>query len=82
MDRAFKKLEEAIHDIASVKVGKEKTATHKSDKLLAKLATLGTELWIDTGDLDLARSVWKNELTALTTNNTLANQVVQEPAQG
>ena len=32
---------------------------------------------IDTGDLELAKSVWKTELTALTTNNTLANQVVQ-----
>ena len=34
-------------------------------------------MWIDTGDLELAQSVWKSDLTALTTNNTLANQVVQ-----
>src|SRR5437899_11175736 len=48
-----------------------------SDPLLARLRELGTELWLDTGNLEEARSLWHPEFTALTTNNTLANQVVQ-----
>lgn len=48
-----------------------------SDPALAKLRALGTELWLDTGHLEEAQSLWRREFTALTTNNTLANQVVQ-----
>lgn len=48
-----------------------------SDPALAKLASLGTRLWLDTGQLEEAASLWKAEFSALTTNNTLANQVVQ-----
>jgi transaldolase len=48
-----------------------------SDPLLVRLREAGTELWLDTGNLDEAKELWKREFTALTTNNTLANQVVQ-----
>src|SRR5258708_19100431 len=48
-----------------------------SDPALMKLRELGTELWLDTGNLEEAQSLWTPEFTALTTNNTLANQVVQ-----
>src|SRR2546423_1691444 len=48
-----------------------------SDPVWARLRELGTELWLDTGNLGEARELWKQEFTALTTNNTLANQVVQ-----
>ena len=44
---------------------------------LVKLRELGTELWIDTGDIEAARPLWRTEFTACTTNNTLANQVIQ-----
>jgi transaldolase len=49
----------------------------RSDPLWARLRELGTELWLDTGNLEEASALWTRELTALTTNNTLANQVVQ-----
>ena len=49
----------------------------RSDPALARLRELGTELWLDTGNLEEASSLWTREFTALTTNNTLANQVVQ-----
>ena len=73
-----KELDELVHQIASqdVSLGKP-SRKYQSDPLLAALRELGTELWIDTGDLELAQSIWRTELTALTTNNTLANQVVQ-----
>lgn len=48
-----------------------------SHPALAKLRSLGTDLWLDTGNLEEARSIWHRETTSLTTNNTLANQVVQ-----
>ncbi|MFQ5456240.1 MAG: transaldolase family protein [Nitrospirota bacterium] len=49
----------------------------EGNSLLARLKDLGSQLWVDTGDLDRAKRLWKGELSALTTNNTLANQVVQ-----
>jgi len=70
------KLDELIHEIAHEEVAGEKPAA-ETNALLEKLCSLGSELWIDTGDLEKARSIWKSELSALTTNNTLANQVVQ-----
>lgn len=45
---------------------------------LAALKKAGSELWLDTGDRDAAEKLWRSELTGLTTNNTLANQVVQK----
>lgn len=78
MSIASKNLAEVIHDIARAQTNREtKVSSPEASPLLAGLKSLGTELWIDTGDLEKARSVWKKELTALTTNNTLANQVVQ-----
>ena len=48
-----------------------------SDPLLAKFNKLGTQLWLDTGNVEEASKLWRLEMSALTTNNTLANQVVQ-----
>ena len=44
----------------------------------AALRALGTELWLDTGDLEAAASLWTDELSNLTTNNTLVNKEVQK----
>lgn len=41
------------------------------------LRELGSRLWLDTGDASAADTAWAPELEALTTNNTLVNQVVQ-----
>jgi transaldolase len=42
------------------------------------LRALGTRLWLDTGDLEEARTLWTREFSNLTTNNTLANHEVQK----
>jgi transaldolase len=55
----------------------ERAPTPASDPVLAKLNQLGTQLWLDTGNLEEASRLWRREMSALTTNNTLANQVVQ-----
>lgn len=44
------------------------------------LRETGTRLWLDTGDFEAARKVYSREIEALTTNNTLVNQVVQTGA--
>ena len=78
MSVADNKLDDLIHEIASSHVSEKiPDSAYESHPLLAKLKSLGTELWLDTGDRDLALSIWKTDLSALTTNNTLANQVVQ-----
>lgn len=51
-----------------------------SNPALLRLRALGTVLWLDTGVLEEASELWHAELSALTTNNTLANQVVQTGA--
>jgi len=76
MATVSQKLDEVLHALAYEKV--EGSAPQaESDPLLARLKTLGSELWVDTGELEKAQDIWKQEMTALTTNNTLANQVVQ-----
>jgi transaldolase len=44
------------------------------------LAALGTRLWLDTGDISAAESLWTAEFSGLTTNNTLLNKEVQTGA--
>ena len=42
-----------------------------SEEVWRGLAATGTEIWLDTGDIDGASDLWRGEMTALTTNNTL-----------
>ena len=76
MTTLSQKLDEVLHALAYEKI--EGSAPQaRSDQLLARLKNLGSEIWVDTGELEKAQDIWKQEMTALTTNNTLANQVVQ-----
>ena len=76
MSTVSQKLDDLMHQIAYEEIVGDKPSS-ESNALLEKLTSMGSELWIDTGDLEKAQSIWKKELAALTTNNTLANQVVQ-----
>ena len=49
-----------------------------SNPLWARLREVGTEPWLDTGDMDEASRLWAHEFTALTTNNTLLNKEIQK----
>jgi transaldolase len=49
-----------------------------SEPVWRALRALGTRLWLDTGDLEEARALWRREFSNLTTNNTLANREVQK----
>jgi transaldolase len=56
----------------------EKSVIAKKDLFWASLRDTGTELWLDTGDMDEALSNWSAEMSALTTNNTLLNNEIQK----
>ena len=72
------KLEETVAELArDLQEKPSKVSVVESHSGLAKLHTLGTKLWLDTGNLEEASKLWRTEMSALTTNNTLANQVVQ-----
>jgi len=49
-----------------------------SDSFWAGLRSLGSQLWLDTGDMEGASKLWTKELSGLTTNNTLLNAEVQK----
>ncbi len=42
-----------------------------------KLKTLGTRLWVDSGNIEQIKQVWTKEFDGLTVNNTLLNKEIQ-----
>jgi transaldolase len=56
----------------------EKHVSGKKDPFWESLLDTGTELWLDTGDMDEAEANWTAEMSALTTNNTLLNNEIQK----
>lgn len=66
-----------LRELALEAVESGKACAPPSDPALSRLREVGTTLWLDTGNREEAAALWRSEFTALTTNNTLANQVVQ-----
>jgi transaldolase len=56
----------------------EKHVAGKKDPFWESLVNTGTELWLDTGDMEEAEANWSSEMSALTTNNTLLNNEIQK----
>lgn len=68
-----------VHDFVIEKsAAQEKARSFSEDPFWKGLRATGTELWLDTGDIDAAAGLWTREFTALTTNNTLLNKEVQK----
>ncbi|MFP4302413.1 MAG: transaldolase family protein [Spirochaetaceae bacterium] len=70
-------LRKEIRDFAAAGVSEEPFAG-TGNALWNNLKDLGTELWLDTGDMEAAEAEWGPAFTALTTNNTLLNKEVQK----
>jgi transaldolase len=74
---------EKIHDFILEKA-KDLAPTPAKERAFSRdtfwlgLKEVGTEPWLDTGDIDAAAKLWSREFTALTTNNTLLNKEVQK----
>lgn len=58
----------------------ERSKDFPSRSVWGRLRELGTELWLDTGDISQIRELWTREFTALTTNNTLLAAEVRKGA--
>jgi transaldolase len=56
----------------------DKHIVAKPDKFWQSLRKTGTEIWLDTGDMEEAEANWTAEMSALTTNNTLLNNEIQK----
>src|SRR5664279_3208012 len=56
----------------------EKHFIGKKDPFWEALCNTGTELWLDTGDMEEAEANWSAEMVALTTNNNLLNNEIQK----
>ncbi|MDP4223193.1 MAG: transaldolase family protein [Bacteroidota bacterium] len=56
----------------------ERHLNGKKDTFWQSLRNAGTEIWLDTGDIDEAEANWSSEMSALTTNNTLLNNEIQK----
>ncbi len=49
-----------------------------TDPTWKRVRQLGTELWLDTGDVEAVSEIWTQEFTGLTTNNSLLNKEVRK----
>jgi len=58
--------------------GRAAPVAYPSKPLWSQVKRCGSELWLDTGDIEQASSLWCEEFTAVTTNNTLLNKEVQK----
>ena len=58
--------------------GNGKSMVYPSNPLWRRMRELGTELWLDSGDIEAISEVWAPEFTGLTTNNTLLNHEIQK----
>jgi transaldolase len=70
-------LKERIREFISDNI-QEQPVTAQPNAFWKNLKAVGTELWLDTGDMDEAEKIWTAEMTALTTNNTLVNKEIQK----
>jgi transaldolase len=50
----------------------------KPSNFWERLSNSGSSLWLDTGDIDGANTLWCSHMSGLTTNNTLLNREIQK----
>lgn len=55
-----------------------KPRERRSSPFWSGLRATGSQLWLDTGDMDAAEELWTAEFSAFTVNNTLLNAEVQK----
>ena len=56
----------------------ESPLSGQPNPLWQQVSATGTDLWLDTGDMDQAAGLWNPDFQALTTNNTLLNMEIQK----
>ena len=76
-DAIAKAVYEILHNDIAGRYGRSRIYI-KTQKAWSKLREIGTRLWLDTSDIEMAKELWSSEFEALTTNNTLLNKEVQK----
>ena len=71
-----KQIDEFIKKDFKHKFGKT-SDRFSSNPLWEQVRSLGTELWLDTGNIDEIEKNWTREFSAVTVNNTLLNNEIQ-----
>ncbi len=71
------RVQEFVREGFTHQFGKPAVAV-KNDPEWRKVRDTGTQLWLDTGDMDEAGKLWNSSFDALTTNNTLLNKEIQK----
>jgi transaldolase len=74
--RLAERLRQFVFDHADMEAAEP--APSRSKEVWRRMTATGTELWLDTGDMEAAGELWCDEFTGLTTNNTLLNREVQK----
>jgi transaldolase len=68
-----------VREFVKQHIDYETGAVDSSDEPLWNgLRDLGTELWLDSGDIEAIRPLWSQQFSGLTTNNTLLNNEIQK----
>jgi transaldolase len=78
MKTLSKTLSESIREIIFKDIVLDQHHDFSPDPFWEELNQAGTELWLDTGDIEEAEKIWTGNMTALTTNNTLLNNEIQK----
>ncbi len=55
-----------------------KPSKFQENPIWQKFRQQGTDLWLDSGNMDEIKDNWTDEFTSLTTNNTLLNREIQK----
>jgi transaldolase len=74
------KIDKSIHDfiLRNFNDPHPKSQKRETNGIWKRLRDLGTNLWLDSGDIEGIGPLWTEEFTALTTNNTLLNAEIQK----
>lgn len=78
--KTHSELSQCVHDFVRRDFSRdfgERAPAFRSDPRWRKFLDVGTELWLDSGDIEAVDGVWTREFSALTTNNTLLNREIQ-----
>jgi len=73
-------IEQAVYEflMKKVKSSGDETSPASENPIWQTATQTGSQLWLDTGDINAASELWNTSFSALTTNNTLLNAEIQK----
>jgi transaldolase len=80
MTDTYLELYQTIHDFVKRDFSfhsNERDKEFETNPVWLRMRDLGSELWLDSGNIEDIQEIWTGEFSALTTNNTLLNKEIQ-----